>query len=145
MPETTLTDALTIQREMFAAVQRGDMKVLRGLLHPDYSYTASDGVERPGPSAGVAVAELYTTAFPDLTLEEVRSWSPSPDVSIMEIHYAGTNTGPLGDVPPTGRRAEGLGCNIVEVRDGTIWREHEFFDELAMLRQLGLAEDESGV
>ena len=132
MAETTLTDALTIQREMFAAVQRGDMKVLRGLLHPDYSYTASDGVERPGPSAGVAVAELYTTAFPDLTLEEVRSWSPSPDVSIMEIHYAGTNTGPLG-------------CNIDEVRDGTIWREHEYFDELAMLRQLGLAEDESGV
>lgn len=141
MPETTLTDALTVQREMFAAVGRGDMKALRDLLHPDYVYTPSDGIDRHGPDAGVAVAELYTTAFPDLTIEEVRSWSPSPDISIMEVRYAGTHTGPLGDIPPTGRHATGRGCNVVEVRDGTIVSEHEYFDELAMLRQLGLVDD----
>jgi ketosteroid isomerase-like protein len=140
MPETTTrTDALTVQRTMLAAAQRGDMQALRETLHPDYAYTASDGVEQPGPDAGVAVAELYTTAFPDVVLEEVRSWTPTPDVAIMEFRVTGTHTGPLGDIPPTGRRVTGLVCNIVEVRDGLIWREHEFFDELALLRQLGLA------
>jgi ketosteroid isomerase-like protein len=137
---TTLTDALTIQRAMFAAVRRGDMKVLRELFHPDYTYTPSDGVERPGAEAGMEVAELYTTAFPDITIEEVRSWSPTPDVSIMEVRFAGTHTGPLGDIPPTGRRAEGMSCNILQARDGLIWREREYFDELSLLRQLGLAE-----
>ena len=139
MAETTLTDALTVQRAMLAAAQRGDMQALRDTLHPDYAYTPSDGVERPGPDAGVAVAELYTTAFPDVVLEEVRSWAPSPDVAIMEFRVTGTHTGPLGDIPPTGRPVTGLVCNIVEVRDGLIWREHEFFDELSLLRQLGLA------
>lgn len=135
---TTITDALTVHRRMFAAVERGDIAALRELLHPEYTYTASDGVEQQGPEAGIAVAELYLTAFPDLTIEEVRSWSPSPDVSIMEVRYRGTHTGPLGDIPPTGRPATGLGCNIAEVRDGRLWREHEFFDQLPMLEQLGL-------
>ncbi len=137
---TTLTDALTTQRAMLAAVQRGDIGALRDMLHPEYTYTASDGVEQHGPEAGVAVAELYTTAFPDLVLEEVRAWSPAPDTAIMEFRFRGTHTGPLGDVPPTGRRAEGTVCNILEVRDGRIWREREYFDSLALMRQLGLAE-----
>ena len=135
---TTLTDALTVQRTMLAAAQRGDMQALRETLHPDYTYTASDGVERPGPDAGVAVAELYTTAFPDIVIEEVRSWTPSPDVAIMEFRASGTHTGPLGDIPATGRKGSLMVCNVVETRDGLIWREHEYFDELAMLRQLGL-------
>lgn len=139
MAETTLTDALTLQRAMLAAARRGDMRALRDTLHPDYAYMPSDGVEQPGPDAGVAVAELYTTAFPDVVLEEVRSWTPAPDVAITEFRFTGTHTGPLGDIPPTGRRATGMVCNIVEVRDGLIWREHEYFDELALLRQLGLA------
>jgi predicted ester cyclase len=139
MAETTLTDALTVQRAMLAAAQRGDMQALRDTLHPDYAYTASDGVEQPGADAGVAVAELYTTAFPDVVIQEVRSWSPTPDVAIMEFRITGTHTGPLGDIPPTGRRVTGLVCNIVEVSDGRIRREHEFFDELSLLRQLGLA------
>ena len=121
MPETTTrTDALTVQRTMLAAAQRGDMQALRDTLHPDYAYTPSDGVERPGPDAGVAVAELYTTAFPDVVLDEVRSWAPSPDVAIMEFRVTGTHTGPLGDIPPTGRPVAGLVCNIVEVRDGFV-------------------------
>ena len=139
MAETTLTDALTVQRTMLAAAQRGDMQALRDTLHPDYAYTPSDGIEQPGQDAGVAVAELYTTAFPDVVIEEVRSWAPSPDVAIMEFRFTGTHTGPLADIPPTGRRVTGMVCNVVEVRDGLIWREHEFFDELSLLRQLGLA------
>ncbi|WP_217915455.1 ester cyclase [Miltoncostaea marina] len=138
---TTLTDALTVQRRMFAAVGRGDMQALRELLHPDYRYTASDGVEHPGPQAAIDVAERYVTAFPDLRIEELRSWSPSPEVAVMEVRYRGTHTGPLGDAPPTGRAVTGLGCNIAEVRDGRLWREHEFFDQLPMLEQLGLAGD----
>ena len=138
MAETTLTDALTVQRAMLAAALRGDMQALRETFHPDYAYTASDGVEQPGADAGVAVAELYTTAFPDVAFEEVRAWAPAPDVAIMEFRVTGTHTGPLGDIPPTGRRITGLVCNIVETRDGLIVREHEFFDELAVLRQLGV-------
>jgi predicted ester cyclase len=135
-----MTDAATIQREMLDAVERHDFDRMRELIHPDYTYIGGDGVEQPGVDAAVAVAELYTTAFPDVAFEEVRTWTPTPDVAIMEFRVTGTHTGPLGDIPPTGRRVTGLVCNIVETRDGLIWREHEFFDELSLLRQLGVVD-----
>lgn len=111
------------------------------MLHPEYTYTPGDGVEQHGPDAGVAVAEFYTTALPDLTFEELAAWSPRPDVGIMELRFRGTHTGPLGVVPPTGRAVTGTFCNVVEVRDGTIHREREYVDELAFMRALGLAGD----
>ncbi len=137
---TTISDAATVQREMFAAIERRDLQRLRELAHPDYAYTGTDGVERAGIEAGLAVAELYTTAFPDLSFEVRAGHAPSDDVAILEIVARGTHTGPLDGVPPTGKRAEVVACNVVETRDGKIYRERDYFDTLSLMRQLGLAD-----
>jgi predicted ester cyclase len=131
-----MPDAATIQRQMFEAVQRGDSHALRELAHPDYTYQGVDGGTY-GIDASIAVAEQFITAFPDLTIEFVRVWSPDPETAIAEVRMSGTHDGPLGDVPPTGRRVQGVGCNIVEVRDGTMWRERDYFDNLSALEQIG--------
>jgi steroid delta-isomerase-like uncharacterized protein len=135
-----MPDAATIQRQMFAAVERRDLARLRELIHPDYTYIGGDGVERSGADAAVAVAELYTTAFPDLSFETRASHAPSADVAILELVARGTHTGPLDGVPPTGRTAEVVACNVIETRDGKILREREYFDTHSMMRQLGLAD-----
>ena len=135
-----MPDAATIQREMFEAVERRDFDRLRELLHPDYTYIGGDGVERAGAEAALAVADFYTTAFPDVTFEVRASHAPSDDVSVLELIARGTHTGPLGDVPATGRAVEVVACNVVEVRDGRILREREYFDTGAIMSQLGLAE-----
>lgn len=132
--------ASDLQRQMFDAVSRGDMKVVRDLCHPGYRYTGQDGVEGVGVDAGVAVAELYSTAFPDLAFETLRTHEHD-GVSVAELRFTGTHTGPLDTIPPTGRAVEGVLCNVVEVRDGRLWRERDYLDELSLLRQLGLAED----
>jgi predicted ester cyclase len=51
----------------------------------------------------------------------------------------GTHTGPLGPVPPTGRRIEIDGLIIDHVADGRVVERWEQFDQSVMLRQLGLA------
>ena len=135
-----MPDAATIQRQMFAAVERRDFDRLRELAHPDYTYIGGDGVEQAGADAAVAVAELYTTAFPDLSFEVRASYAPSDDVAILELVARGTHTGPLGDIPPTGRTAEVVGCNVVEARDGRIISEREYFDTFSLMQQLGLAD-----
>jgi steroid delta-isomerase-like uncharacterized protein len=132
-------DAASIQKEMFSAVERRDFARLRELAHPDYVYVGTDGAEGD-VEAGVAVVELYTTAFPDLSFEFRATHAPSDDVSVAEIVARGTHTGPLDGIPPTGRRAEVVGCNVVEIRDGRIHRERDYFDTGALMRQLGLAE-----
>jgi steroid delta-isomerase-like uncharacterized protein len=135
-----MSDAATIQREMFAAIEDRDLDRLRELFHPDYAYTGTDGVEHAGAEAGLAVAERFTTAFPDLSFEVRASHAVGDDVAVVEIVARGTHTGPLDGIPPTGRRLEGVGCNVIEVRDGKIHRERDYYDTLALLRQLGVAE-----
>ena len=64
-----MADAATIQREMFEAIKGGDWDRLRSLYHADYVYRGGEGTEQKGGDAGVAVAQTYMTAFPDLTFD----------------------------------------------------------------------------
>jgi ketosteroid isomerase-like protein len=42
-------------------------------------------------------------------------------------------------VPPTGRSLAVLACDVIEIRDGKIYREREYMDTLSILQQLGAA------
>ena len=136
-----MADALTLQLAMLDAVQARNFQALRNLYHPDYVYMSGDGAEHKGSDAGVAVAEMYTRAFPDLTFEIRHRFAPSPDTSILEITARGTHLAELEGVPATGRSVEVVVCNIVEAQDGLIVREREYFDSLSIMRQLGVIED----
>jgi len=94
-----------------------------------------------GADAGIAVAETYTNAFPDLDFEIRRQYSPSDDVAIMEFTGRGTHHGELEGIAPTGKRVEVVVCNVVETRDGKVHREREYYDALTMMRQLGVIDD----
>ncbi len=129
-----------IHRQMLDVVVDRDFDALRDLYHRDYVYTDSEGVEHKGAEAGVAVAELYTTAFPDLRLSVRHHWEPAEDVSIIEFGAHGTHGGPLEDIQATGKVVDMVVCNIIEVVDGKIRREREYFDTFGLLKQLGVAE-----
>jgi len=137
MATTDTTDATAIQQRMLDAVARGDVRALRELAHPDYTYTAPDGETHAGVEAGLAVAEEIHVAFPDLEIEVMRTHRPDPSTSIAELRLRATHGGPYGGLAATGRRVEGVGCNIVEVRDGRIIAERDYWDDLSILRQLG--------
>ena len=50
----------------------------------------------------------------------------------------GTNTGPFGEVPPTGRRMHVDGLILDRVENGRVVERWEQWDQMAMMRQLGL-------
>lgn len=125
-------------QRMFEIVKSRDWTQGRDLLHPDYTYTGGDGHEAKGPDAGIEIAQTYTSAFPDLQID-VQAVHTSGDVAVAEIVVTGTHQGDLKGIAPTGRRIRLPLVNIVELRDGKIYREREYFDSLAMLQQLGVA------
>src|SRR5262245_53738087 len=130
-----MADATTLHHQMFEAVDRRDFIGLRSLYHPDYIYTGADGVEQKGPDAGVAVAESYTRAFPDLRLEARVWWTPGAQVSICEFLASGTHQAELEGIPATGRRVELTVCNVIETVDDLVYREREYYDALSLMRQ----------
>ena len=132
-----MADAAALHEEYVEAVQRQDLAFIREILHPDYTYTGADG-SLGGADAGLAVAETYGKAFPDLVLRIDRHHVASGDVSIVEIVATGTHLGDLQGIAPTGRTVTARVCNVIEVRDGKVIAERDYYDGLSMMQQLGV-------
>jgi len=49
----------------------------------------------------------------------------------------GTNTGPMGDLPPTGKKVRFSGVTIFRVVNGKFVEKWTYYNELTILRQLG--------
>jgi len=110
---------------------------MRQLMHPDYSYTGGDGQEQKGPDAGMAVAQMFATAFPDGRIDIV-SIKEAGDTAVVEFIGRGTHKGDLMGIAPTGKSITIPVCNVLEVRDGKIYREREYMDMATMMVQLGV-------
>src|SRR5258705_7593859 len=130
-----MADAAALHEEMIETVQKRDLGRLRDLYHPDYEYRDNTG-ESGGVDVAVGVAETYTTAFPDLVFE-IRHAFSTGDVSVVEFTARGTHQAELQGIAPTGKSVSVDVCNVIEVRDGKIYREREYYDALGMMQQLG--------
>lgn len=95
----------------------------------------------PGPLSGDAIAEnarRLWSAFPDVTFE-IRGRSSSSDgVIAAEWIMKGTNTGPFGELPPSGRRVVLEGADFIRVEETGILSVRGYFDAGTIPRQLGL-------
>ena len=134
-----MSDSANIMRQYMEAIPRRDFDRIRQLFHPQYSYTGGDGQRQEGPEAGVAVAQMYTAAFPDLKLDVKHMHAAGDDVVITEFIVRATHQGELMGIAPTGRKVEVLVCNVIEVRDGRIYAEREYLDTAHLMQQLGVA------
>jgi ketosteroid isomerase-like protein len=67
------------------------------------------------------------------------------DVVVVEGRFAGTFTGPLaspdGDIEPTGATVDLRFADVSRARDGKIVSYHTYYDQLALLTQLGVSAD----
>jgi predicted ester cyclase len=75
-------------------------------------------------------------------MTEIVEVSTGEDLVVVEFVGRGTHDGPLkgpvGEIPPTGRRVEIRFCEVHEIWDGKIVRFRTYFDPATMMRQLGL-------
>jgi steroid delta-isomerase-like uncharacterized protein len=76
------------------------------------------------------------TRYPDFncTVEEL---IVKDDRIVWRWIITGTNTGPIGDLPPTGKKIRIEGVGILRVVDGKIVERLPYYNEANMLRQLG--------
>jgi steroid delta-isomerase-like uncharacterized protein len=81
------------------------------------------------------------TVFPDLSFEGRRQYIRE-DLVVQEWTARGTHEGTMTrggiEVPPTGRRAEYKGMDVIPIRDGLVARKDVYSDSITLLRQLGL-------
>ena len=78
-------------------------------------------------------------AFPDLRIT-VEDQIVAGDKVATRWTSEGTNSGPFGSMPATGRRIQISGLILDRVVDGKVVERWEQWDQMAMLQQLGLAQ-----
>jgi predicted ester cyclase len=108
----------------------------------DVELVIPGGIRLLGREAVSKYIQAMWTAFPDVKLmfgDQVLS----VDAAATEVVMTGTNTGPLnsphGPIAPTGKSIHLHTVSIVRFEDGRIAFERNYFDQLDMLTQLGLA------
>ena len=80
----------------------------------------------------------YMTAFPDLKWERT-GVEIDGDVGVEQWRASGTHEGDLGGMAPTHRRISVEGCSVLHFgADGLVHQEENYWDQAAMLRQLGV-------
>jgi steroid delta-isomerase-like uncharacterized protein len=84
-----------------------------------------------------AVLRGWHAAFPDVVVVPEKLIAENDLVTIYWI-ARGTNTGTGNGLPATGKKAELAGITIWRIADGKIKEEWSAFDQLSMMKQLGL-------
>ncbi|MCD6728059.1 MAG: ester cyclase [Solirubrobacteraceae bacterium] len=98
---------------------------------------AAAGGPIEGREAVRAHIDGYMKAFPDLRWERV-GLEIDGDVGVEEWRCTGTHEGDMPGLPATHRQMTVDGCSVLFFGDdGLVREEHNYWDEAAMLRQLG--------
>ena len=89
-----------------------------------------------GIEAQKKLVEDNRAAFPDLKIT-VTELIVKGDTLAMMWTDTGTNTGPMGNAPPTGKPVKFTGMSLVHLVDGKAVEIWDFYNQLDILQQLG--------
>jgi steroid delta-isomerase-like uncharacterized protein len=112
---------------------------LRTFEHPRYELIAT-GEVYDGAEEVDGYYQATRRAFPDQR-NETLALHHADDAVLVEAVVRGTHRGPLRNLPPTGREFELPILAIFLFEDDNLVCERVYFDQLTVLRQLGIARD----
>jgi steroid delta-isomerase-like uncharacterized protein len=135
MPAQHITE---YERKWVEALNRGDVSMADEVFTPDCVIHITGSPEPIRGTAGFKqMLEGMLAAFPDLHFT-IEDQFVADDKVATRWKARGTNTGPLGEIQPTGRRVEVEGLILDRVMDGKVAERWEQWDQPGMMQQLGL-------
>jgi steroid delta-isomerase-like uncharacterized protein len=126
-----------IQRFVEEAFNEGNLDVADEVYAPGFVSHESAGPVERGPEYVKQFVGTYRGAFPDgrTTVEDVIA---EGDRVAYRWSFRGTHRGELMGIPPTGEEVTITGITVDRISGGKIEEEWNNFDQLGVLRQLGV-------
>jgi predicted ester cyclase len=118
------------------------LDLLEDVLHPEFrgrgiSAFAPDKPE-VGPGARRRLYEMFYQAIPDARGEVIEVVAEGDKVVLVD-RFGGTHRGEFLGRPGTGNHVEWMAIHIYTIRDGRVLEDAYMRDELAIMKQVGLA------
>jgi steroid delta-isomerase-like uncharacterized protein len=119
------------------AVATGNFDLFKDVVAPNcVDHDPAPG-QVPGPEGYRMFFSGMRKAFPDMQVS--LDTSVEDDNSIAFAYtLTGTQTGPLGDIPPSGKKVKIRGMQISKFKDGKMVERWGSSDELTLLKQIGV-------
>jgi steroid delta-isomerase-like uncharacterized protein len=125
-------------RRAYDRLNAGDIDGFGEMLADDFiEHEETPGIA-PTKQGVLEFFRMERAAFPDMRMEP-EDVLPSGDKVVARARMTGTHQGELMGMPPTGRRVDVQLIDIIRFDDDGLAHEHwGVFDEMAMMRQLGV-------
>jgi steroid delta-isomerase-like uncharacterized protein len=138
-PTAQLEANKELVRQFAEATNAADWELLAGIVAEDFERhsAATAGPPVTSRDAFVQLQESFLVSFPDQRVTPQRMVAEGDLVAALAT-YTGTHTGPMGDIPPTGLAVEVPFLSIFRIETGQIAELWVEWDNLLMLKQLGL-------
>ncbi len=124
---------------------KGNLSAIDELVSPDYVVHETEANDdsifgqnkQAGPEGVKQAAWILRTAFPDvqMTFDDLVA---EGDRVVLRWTARATHSGPLGRIPPTGKRATVTGVWIDRLAGGKVVEEWQNWDLFGLLMQLGV-------
>jgi steroid delta-isomerase-like uncharacterized protein len=138
-----MMDTAQFARDIYNRFNSGDLIGARALAHEDAKVElVALGQSFDGPDGFMTFMEVFKTAFPDIKIE-VENQVATADAVVNVCTWAGTHSGslmgPVGEIPPTGKRVtRARFCEVWKIEDGRLSRLANYQDVSTWMRELGL-------
>jgi steroid delta-isomerase-like uncharacterized protein len=127
-----------VRRFIDEVIHRRRERALERLTTRDYVLHFPGIPGALGRSRAYDLLKELHAAFPDLRLAVEVILSEDDWVAVM-IKITGTHRGPFMGVEPSGKRIHMPGALFYHLREGKIAEDRPVYDQLTLLRQMGLA------
>jgi steroid delta-isomerase-like uncharacterized protein len=118
-------------------INKKNLAVAGEYVAPNYVGHFSNAPLVQGVAGFQQYLSAWNSAVPDsqVTIDDVVA---EGDKVVMRVTYRGMHTGPLQNIPPTGKSITVSAINIFRLVDGLAVEQWAVIDDLGMLQQLGL-------
>jgi len=125
--------------EAFDALNNKDYGTLGQFIAQNYrrNCQATPDVKVESLDDFIAMAKEYATTFPDAN-QTIHLMAAEGDLVAFYVTFSGTQKGPMGQFPATGKRMASETAGFHRIENGKIAETWVTWDNLAGLTQLGL-------
>jgi steroid delta-isomerase-like uncharacterized protein len=139
---STAASTAALADEFVAALNARDGEAVARLCASEVGLLAPGHRAMKGAQQAKAYYQAFFRAFPDGVTRVERSIAADTS-AVLEVSFAATHAGPLatalGDISATGRRINARFVLVLEIDRGLIKSIHEYFDQVELFAQLGVA------
>jgi steroid delta-isomerase-like uncharacterized protein len=132
-----MADAKEIVKRLFEEPWTGNFDVIDEFVAPEYvGYDPAEPEPIRGPAGVKANFEKYRAAFSDARIT-VKEQVAEGDTVATRWKARGTHDGEFAGIAPTGKEVTVKGFTFSKLENGKVIEEHQVWDALGMLVQLG--------